>query len=148
MMGSGNIVLSHACEYATVGDSAVELQDTEGVIYTYTSAVIFTHSSNNIPHSHPAIFILLHRGTLLVRFVMGRSTKEETRHRVEKERRSEVTAASVRWHLSPKDCSNNAGMQAIFVGCRGSANEALERRKVKLFPDLLNSSSFHIYFYH
>jgi len=129
MKGSGNIILSHACECATVGDSAVKLQDTEGVIYTYTSAVIFTHSSNNIPHSHPAIFILLHRGTLLVRFVMGPSTKEETRHRVEKERRSEVTtAASVRWRLSPKDCSNNTGMQAIFVGCRGSANGALERR--------------------
>jgi hypothetical protein len=77
---------------------------------------------------------------------MGRRTKEETRHKVEKERRCEVTTASVRWRLSRKDCSNSTGMQAIFVGCRESANEALERRKVKPFPDLLNSSSFHIYF--
>jgi len=35
-------------------DSVVEIQDDKGVIYTYTSAVIFTHSSNNIPHSRPA----------------------------------------------------------------------------------------------
>jgi hypothetical protein len=66
---------------------------------------------------------------------------------VEKEGRSEVIAASVRWRLSPGDCSNNTVMQAIFVGCRESANEAFERRKVKPFPDLLNSSYFHIYFY-
>jgi hypothetical protein len=50
----------------------------------------------------PCIFILLQCATLLVRFVMGVLTKDETRERVEKERRLEVTAASVRWRLSPK----------------------------------------------